>query len=79
MDNGCDHLFEKGFECCVNSLLLQNTKHTTKHTHMMVEWWMTTMVLPICNEAPLTLNKGKGNTSPSTTTQFEQQKQHPPT
>ena len=37
------------------------------NTHTMVEWCMTTMVLSICNEAPPTLNKGKGNTSPWTT------------
>ena len=51
-------LFEMVFECCANSLVPQNTKHTT------VEWCMTTMVLSICNEAPPTLNKGMGNTSP---------------
>ena len=33
MDNGCDHLFEKGFECCVNSLVPQSTNHKT---HTMV-------------------------------------------
>ena len=41
--NGCDLPFWNGFECCVNSLVPQ----TTKHTHVMVEWCMTTMVLPI--------------------------------
>ena len=59
--NSCDLPFWNGFECCVNSLVPQTTKH------MMVEWCITTMVLPICNEAPLTLNKGMGSTSPWTT------------
>ena len=52
--NGCDPSFWNGFECCVNSLVHQNTNHT----HTMVEWCVTTMVLSICNEAPATLNKG---------------------
>ena len=36
----------------------------TQNTHTMVEWCMKTMVFPIFNEAPQTLNKGMGNTSP---------------
>ena len=39
------------------SLKPQNTTHT------MVEWWMTTMMLPICNELPPTPNKGMRNIS----------------
>ena len=47
-------------------LSVVSTLLSLKPTHTMVEWCMTTMVLPTCNE-PTTLNKGMGNTSPSTT------------